>query len=937
MRKNTLGAICTFFFFSFIMLFVCMVTAQEVDYPCSNYIVKGKFDKAEEKLLKALQKGSDLDAKLYYALFELYSNKDYALFEPDKAYNYLKQSEEAFYAARDKDSVKLVKHGYSPSMYYQACTRVADYALDIADKASTIAAYEHFLKIYRSASEEQKSQAIDKRNALAFKEVLSQNTIMAYEAFMQKYPSAKEFEQATKKRDKLAFDETLGKGTLESYKTYIEKYPYAIEAKQAWDSVFSLAYVDARKKNTEKAYREYARIYPNSSFVAQALANAENIKYLRETDRTDWRSFRRYISNNPSQTSQCADAMLQIFRIAKATHNIDALNYLVKAENEILRDSALLILHGIYTEDGNISTIMSFYNEYTMPLTNKTLTSLKEKDMALKNIVEWGSTDEIIKAAAPYTLAYFALQREINDDLVAKRWTQALATVRKYEQYFGNDNAYRNLLNVLEAPLDKSIKINNFGPSINTKDGDEYSPVISADGKTLLFCGKNRTDNIGGEDIYISTKRGGVWGKAKLFSDVNTWGNEAPEALSADGTRLIMFKNGNQCITNKTGSGWEYPEKMPSNINIDTWQADAMISSDGRAILFCSAHKTSHELDKPANVYEASNIYVSLLDENGEWGEPIDLGPTINTPFCDRSPILHPDMKTLYFCSKGHGALGDLDVFMSTRLYDTSWIDWSEPVSLGKEINTVGQECWYKISTDGKTAYFSKNTGDNQDVYWINLPEKMRPNPVATISGTLTDTKGVPVETEIKWEDVDKYEVIGQSRTDPEDGSFFIILPMGRNYGYYIEDDNYFPLSSSLNLKGRKENIVIVGNNLNVASVEQMIAEEIAMPMNNLFFNSGDSTLLPQSYSELQRVARLIQKINRKVEIGGHTDYIGDDDMNDRLSFARANAAKKYLISLGCDESKITTVGYGKSKPVANNRTSEGRRKNRRVEIKFIK
>ena len=160
---------------------------------------------------------------------------------------------------------------------------------------------------------------------------------------------------------------------------------------------------------------------------------------------------------------------------------------------------------------------------------------------------------------------------------------------------------------------------------------------------------------------------------------------------------------------------------------------------------------------------------------------------------------------------------------------------------------------------------------------------------------------------------------------------------MGRNYGYYIEDDNYFPLSSSLNLKGRKENIVIVGNNLNVASVEQMIAEEIAMPMNNLFFNSGDSTLLPQSYSELQRVARLIQKINRKVEIGGHTDYIGDDDMNDRLSLARANAAKKYLISLGCDESKITTVGYGKSKPVANNRTSEGRRKNRRVEIKFIK
>ena len=90
-----------------------------------------------------------------------------------------------------------------------------------------------------------------------------------------------------------------------------------------------------------------------------------------------------------------------------------------------------------------------------------------------------------------------------------------------------------------------------------------------------------------------------------------------------------------------------------------------------------------------------SDIYVSLKDDYGNWGKAINLGPTINTIHCDRSAFLHPDMKTLYFASDGHGGLGDLDVFVSKRLADSCWNCWSEPVNLGKEINSSSSDWGY--------------------------------------------------------------------------------------------------------------------------------------------------------------------------------------------------------------------------------------------------
>ena len=87
----------------------------------------------------------------------------------------------------------------------------------------------------------------------------------------------------------------------------------------------------------------------------------------------------------------------------------------------------------------------------------------------------------------------------------------------------------------------------------------------------------------------------------------------------------------------------------------------------------------------------SANLYVSFLDSLGNWSEPIELGNMVNTPFDERSPHLLPDMRTLYFSSEGHGSLGGLDVFVTTRL-DDSWTHWSEPTNIGKGINTSSDD-----------------------------------------------------------------------------------------------------------------------------------------------------------------------------------------------------------------------------------------------------
>lgn len=867
------------------LLFVTIVlpsAAKELDYPARNLIEKGKYDKALEQLYKIRVKNSRdyTMAFAYYKLWSAPANPDRNL---KRAYQWLYASQDSLAVYPSKDIVKAEKIGYTEALYTQELTNVGNMAIDEVEKTNTVEAWNEWLDTYTRVPETLRSYVTAKRDALAFKNAKAINEPWAYQGFLDTYKDAdpKLIREATELLEEVVYQAAVKARDAQELYTFIITYPDAKQVQQAWKDIDRLAAAKA----------------------AQA-------------------------------GSAWQDSIRRTMHMVRAHHSIEDAKWGLIYLPQPYRDTCWLVLREVCMQYIEIKEFESFNKTYRF----RGIDSLQTQDVrrikAYHDYIDDKiSQSKFITDMAPAYPAYLEMRSTVSNDIKSLRWDKALAKVIKYKDVFGDDYRYNNLMRVLTEKDTTGIHAEPVKGGVNADDRDEYVPVITADGKHLYFCASIGTKDKVNEDIFVSELVDGVWSPAQSVKDLNTsTDNESATSLSADGTSMILFLSGKLCLTHLTKDGWSKPESLPDRINYSKWQSDAMITSDGQAMLFSSKRKIPQETEQS----ESINIFVSLLQENGEWGEPIDLGPNVNTLLDDRSPFLHPDMKTLYFSSRGHGSIGNLDVFKTTRLRDDSWTEWSKPVNMGRLVNSVRNDWGYIISTDGNLAYFAKYVDDKEDIYQLALPKHLRPDPVATIAGTIRDNDSLPVSTSIRWEDLETHTVIGQSKSNPVDGSFFIVLPEGKNYGYFIEDSVYFPVSDNIDLREVNEPVRIE-KDICVTAIALMIEQEVPVPMNNLFFDSGEFALLPTSITELDRVAKILIERQLKVEIGGHTDNVGSDKSNITLSRNRADAVRDYLISAGVDPSLLVTHGYGRTQPVDTNDTEEGRQNNRRVELKFVK
>ena len=275
-----------------------------------------------------------------------------------------------------------------------------------------------------------------------------------------------------------------------------------------------------------------------------------------------------------------------------------------------------------------------------------------------------------------------------------------------------------------------SIQPQRLPYTVNTAIGEEYGPVLTMDDNTLYFVGLHRGGTNITEDIFVSRrdKKTGEWSTAQMVPGLsNPYRNEAPTSISGDGKTMLLFMEGRMYFSQRTPQGWTEPRPLPAYLQLGNWQADAQMSADGSVLFFAANYPVEGE-DKPS-----LNIFVSEREPDGRWSNPYSIGSVINTPAMERSPFIHPDMKTLYFSSDREWTLGDLDVWVTRRLSDTCWNCWSEPENLGAQINTNGKDCWYKISADGTTAYFARKSGRKHDIYSIILPEDKRPESITVL------------------------------------------------------------------------------------------------------------------------------------------------------------------------------------------------------------
>ena len=562
--------------------------------------------------------------------------------------------------------------------------------------------------------------------------------------------------------------------------------------------------------------------------------------------------------------------------------------------------------------------------------------------------------DEFIKVNAPTDYGFVAVQRLAGYYVAQQKWKEAADTYRRYKRLFPDmARRFDKIIELLEDTDTDGNRITNLGANINTRAG-EFMPLPSADNELLYFTGVSRMGGEGGEDIFVSSRQGDAWGRAaNLKGLVNTANHEFGTTISADGNRLVLFASrtdgmggGDLYYADKGVGGFGILQSFPSPVNSFFWDCDGFLTSDGKAMIFSSDRPGSvGKYQKKDVLYRGErwgnvDLWISLKTDTG-WSEPQNLGTSINTSWAERSPFLHPDGKTLYFCSSGHPGLGKLDVFVSTRLSEDSWTEWSEPVNLGKYINGVGSDWGYRVNTAGDKAYFAAEglvgTLGGSDLYVQEIPVSMRPNPVGTIRGIVTDPEGNPLKAAIKWEDLTTGKNVGELSSDPETGKYFITLPLGKNYGYYAEKEGYYPVAKSLDLRTIDQGLDTEVN-IVLAPIEQIVEEGLSVRLNNLFFDYDKATLRQESRTELDRFYEVLKKYpNAQIEIGGHTDSIASVAYNQSLSQRRAQSVVDYLVLKGFSRSNLSAKGYGELKPIADNGTEEGRQMNRRVEFRFLK
>ena len=470
---------------------------------------------------------------------------------------------------------------------------------------------------------------------------------------------------------------------------------------------------------------------------------------------------------------------------------------------------------------------------------------------------------------------------------------------------------------------------------------EQYWPSLSLDGKTLVFTMllpdslHFRPDGsiMMQEDFYVTRFIDGKWEPAvPIGSPINTIGNEGAQQISADGNTLVFtgcnrrdgFGKCDIYFARKNAYGqWGRPYNAGNVVNGKSADKQPCLSPDGRYLYFAS--------DRAGGLGKM-DIWVSELDANGRWGKPKNLGAPINTPGDDICPFIHPDNQTLYFSSDGHPGLGKKDIFMSRR---DSTGHWTEPVNLGYPINSHRDEIGLVVDNKGITAYFSSNiNSDTKNIYTFELPEAVRPTPVSYVSGLVTDAQtNLPLNAHVQLLKLPSGDTVMSVVSSAESGDFLVSLPIGRQYAMLANSPGYLFNSQHFNLTETHSATKPYAVNIKLDK-PQIGANTI---LRNIFFKFDSYELMPQSFVELNQMATFIKgSAGIKFEIGGHTDNVGNDAYNQQLSEKRAKSVYDYLVSQGVGQSQLSYKGYGKSTPIGDNATAEGREANRRTELKVV-
>lgn len=443
----------------------------------------------------------------------------------------------------------------------------------------------------------------------------------------------------------------------------------------------------------------------------------------------------------------------------------------------------------------------------------------------------------------------------------------------------GRQLIFTRLLNNQEdlflAKFDSTNRIALEDLPFNTNE-NEGAHAISPDGKYIIFTSCDRKDGYGSCDLYVSVKK---------------------------------------------NDSWSTPVNMGPEFNTSSWESQPSFGIDGMSIFFSSS--------RPGGM-GGRDIWMSTQLSNGKWSKPVNAGPEINTTDNESSPFIYFDGRTMYFMRDGNGGLGGYDLYISRKGIDGKW---KTPENMRAPINTGDDEGALSVHPNGKTAIITRMTElQKNDLFEFQLPAEFVSVPVQALKvKVVDDDTRKPLRAKLDVFEVSGRDTIRESQWSDEMGIITLSLERNKSYGVISDAEGYLMRSVHLEPDTSAVREIVMSMMPVKAAVDKTIVLE------NVFFSTGSSVILPASGPELNRLYLTMKgNTGMKIEIRGHTDNVGSDDDNLQLSEARAKSVYQYLVERGILADRLAYHGFGETHPIATNENDEGRRQNRRTEFLII-
>jgi outer membrane protein OmpA-like peptidoglycan-associated protein/Tol biopolymer transport system component len=460
-----------------------------------------------------------------------------------------------------------------------------------------------------------------------------------------------------------------------------------------------------------------------------------------------------------------------------------------------------------------------------------------------------------------------------------------------------------------------NVEIINIS-AVNSNNND-YWPFINIYSNEIFFTRLSITKYRKDENIIMYNLKDSVF----LDLPFNSAFNEGTSSITADGRHLFFSSNSNKgyggqdiYVVLRDENGWHEPVNVGDMINTDAWESQTSVSADGKFLYFVSNRKGGKG---------GSDIYRSeILKWNNKnlpvFSEPENL--SINTQKDEMSPCIYPDNKTLFFSSKGLPSIGGFDIYKSVLIDDF----FSSPENLGFPLNSNKDELGFSISQNGDVVLFGSERNGDMDVYSCKLPERFKQSAIVNRLGHIVDEDGVVLNAKFFI----KEQLMNKGKSD----FISIFLACKKNYVLYVIAEGYKMYSEQLNLQDSLNACCIYSD---IVMHKNKIGDKSIL--RNVQFDFDSYILKESSYIQLSLLYEFLNSNKSLViEIGGHTDNIGDDVYNMLLSENRAKCIYDYLIKLGVSPRSLQIKGYGNLFPISSNAVEEGRSFNRRTEITII-